>query len=248
MKLFGRRGAGIVAIGVTAALVACAQGGAVNDPGFESAGSGGYGGAGGQGGEGATTSTGATTTTTDSTTTSTTDTGAGGAGQGGSGLGGSGQGGAGGGGQGGQGGGVPPCDFSAPNTCNSSDEIPSVDGDQNNDTRLKQGIGSKWFRILVKEAVSSIISYPALSFTATLTSPPDTKYDLYVYQGDSSSIDCGVQPAKASGVPESYSQKWNDQIAKDDSTWFVLEVRYVSGSDCEPGSEWQLEVQGHSEP
>ena len=213
------------------ALAACAQGDAV-DPGFQAVeGEGGYDGAGGD----ATTSSTSASTTTDTTTTTdptttdpttTTDTGAGGAG--------------------GSGGGDPPCDFAPPNACASAEELPGVDGDQGSDTRLEHGVGSKWYRIYVKEAVSSVISYPDLSFTATLKSPPGVKYDLYVYPGSGDGIECGAAAIHASGVPEAYSQTWNDAAISDNSQWFVFEVRYVSGADCGPGSTWQLEVQGHT--
>lgn len=233
----------IVAFGAIA-LVACAQGDAVQQ-GYQDVGGGGYGGGYGGGDTTASTTSGSTTssstttdsttttdttTTTDSTTTTTTDTGAGGAGGGG----------------GGQGGGPPPCDFSPPNACASAEELPAIDGDQGDDTRLEHGVGSKWYRVLVKEAVSSVVSYPSLSFTATLTSPADVHYDLYVYPGSGDGIDCNAAAIHASGVPEAYSAKWKDTPISDDSTWYVFEVRYVSGSDCDPGASWQLEIEGHT--
>lgn len=229
----------LLPVGLTV-LAACAQGSSGGDPGFQAVD--GAGGWGGYGGEQAGTSTG--TTTVASTSTTSTYTGGGGANAGGGGGGTAGAGG----GQGGQGGAGPVCDFAPPNTCASSEDIAPIDGDQGSDTRLESGAQSKWFRVFVKEAVSSVIKYPALSFTATLSSPPGMKYDLYVYPGDGGGIACGVLAIHASGVPEAYSKTWKDSIASDDSAWFVLEIRYVSGSDCEPGREWKLEVQGHTSP
>src|SRR5258708_5920256 len=48
------------------------------------------------------------------------------------------------------------CDFTAPETCPSAQELPSIDGDQNNDVRVIQGTTARWLKIKINEAVSSI--------------------------------------------------------------------------------------------
>jgi hypothetical protein len=136
------------------------------------------------------------------------------------------------------------CDFSAPNSCITTQQLPSIAGDDGNDVRSAQGIGSKWFEIFVEESVSSIIDYPPLSFTATLVSPPTTSYDLYVYFGDSAGISCSAVPLHGTGNPAIVSDTWGDNIGTDDSTWLVVEVRYVSGHDC--STQWSLTIAGNT--
>lgn len=113
--------------------------------------------------------------------------------------------------------------------------------------RTASGTTSKWFRIFVAEGVSSIISYPALSYTVTLASPPSTKYDLYVYDGDGNAPDCLGNAKKGVGTPESVSDKWGDSVGSDDGKWIAIEVRYVSGDACGPGDTWNLTVEGHTQ-
>jgi hypothetical protein len=100
--------------------------------------------------------------------------------------------------------------------------------------------------VKVNEAVSSIISYPALSYTVTLTSPPGELFDLYVYTGDINGPSCLGSGKKGAGSPESVSAKWGDNIGTDDTTVISIEVRYVSGMDCSPPPSWNLKVAGHT--
>lgn len=156
--------------------------------------------------------------------------------------------GGGGGGEGGMGGGGPACDFTSPNTCSGAELLPEIDGDKGSDTRSAMGNTSKWFTIFVKEGVSSPIDYPALSFTASLQSPAKMDYDLFIYTGDFSNPDCGALPEKALGLPEAYSRQWGDTLATDDGTWYVLEVRHISGDICDNSAMWTLTVTGHTIP
>ncbi len=151
------------------------------------------------------------------------------------------------GGSGGMGGGGTGCDFTAPNTCAGAEVLPEIDGDKGSDMRTAMGNSSKWFALFVKEGVSSIIDYPALSFTASLTSPAKADYDLYVYTGDFSNPDCAAAPEKALGLPESYSKQWGDTLGTDDGTWYILEVRHNTGDVCE-NAFWTLNVTGHTIP
>ena len=139
------------------------------------------------------------------------------------------------------------CDYKALNTCPTSDTLSAVDGDQNNDTRTIKGTTSKWFKVLVNEAVSSIISYPQLSYTATLATPPGMDFDLFVYNGSFSTPSCSGTPKHASGNPESVNDTWADTIGTEDTRWLTLEVRYISGEMC-PSDPWTLTVKGHTNP
>lgn len=153
------------------------------------------------------------------------------------------------GGQGGQGGGEggaggQACDLSAPNACESAEELESIAGDGGSDTRTAKGATSKWFKILVTEPSFSSTNP---SFTATLTSPPGTNFDLFAYEGDAAMTNCSKSPSKAFGEPEAFSASWTDTVGSDDDLWWVLEVRGVDGGACE-GASWSLTVEGNTGP
>ena len=230
----------------TAAVASCAQGttfeyldGEGGDGGDRDGETGGDGGTGaadtGTGGTGATDpgtgGTGASDTTT------TTGTG----GEGGSGAGGSGGGGSGG------AGGSPVCDFQAPNNCASAEQLAAVSGDEG-DTVTASGSGSKWLKVQVQETDSGIFETD-ISYKVSLTSPPGMDYDLYVKQGpQDGSPNCGATEVKGtlSGGSESVSASWDDDQGiggEDDSVWLSIEVRHVSGDDCD--AKWSLTVVGN---
>ncbi len=215
-------------------LAACARGseGEVETsftPGAGGAGEGGYGGFGGAGGDTTTTGAGSTTS------------GSGGMGAGGeastssssssssssSGTGGS------------------ICDYGATNDCPASETLSAIDGDQGSDTRTVKGTTSKWFKVLVNEAVSSLFN-DTISYTATLTTPPGMDFDLFEYDGSASTPSCAGNPKHATGNPESVSETWSDSFNSDDK-WLTLEVRYISGDMC-PSDPWTLTVKGHTTP
>lgn len=152
-------------------------------------------------------------------------------------------------GTGGAGGGGPVCDFSAPEMCAQSEPLPAVSGDEGNDTVTRTGIGSKWFQIHVEETDSSIFGAD-LSYRVSLASPPGMNYDLKVHQSAQAagSADCNGTLKTGAGTPESVSDSWGDDQGfggEDDSVWLVIEIVYVSGSDCSNGATWTLQVQGH---
>ena len=140
-----------------------------------------------------------------------------------------------------------PCDYKSPNTCAGSDTMAAISGDKDSDTRIVKGITSKWFKVMVNEAVSSIISFPQLSYTASLTTPAGMDFDLFEYDGDASTPSCSGNPKHALGNPESVSDSWGDTLNFDDTRWLTLEVRYVSGEMC-PSDQWTLTVKGHTIP
>jgi hypothetical protein len=143
--------------------------------------------------------------------------------------------------------GGPACDYSAPDTCPTSETMSAIAGDKNNDTRIVKGTTSKWFKVQVNEAVSSIISFPQLSYTATLASPAGMDFDLFEYDGTTATPSCGGNPKHAMGNPESVSDAWGDTLNSDDTRWITLEVRYISGEMC-PSDQWTLTVKGHTIP
>jgi hypothetical protein len=140
------------------------------------------------------------------------------------------------------------CSYEAPEMCDTAELLAAIDGDQNMDVRLASGTTSKWYKIYIREAVSSIISYPQLSYTATLENPPGMHFDLYSYVGDSSNPSCAGNPLEGVGSPLTITETWGDNKGSDDSLWFVFEVRYVSGSVCDASSKWKLSIAGHTVP
>ncbi len=84
---------------------------------------------------------------------------------------------------------------------------------------------------------------------ASLTSPPGTNFDLYLYVEDTglpSARACTtpvVSSTNASG-PDSVTHSWGEATlanGTDDTRIVSLEVRYVSGT-CAPGATWTLIV------
>lgn len=144
---------------------------------------------------------------------------------------------------GGSGGGPAGCDHSAPDTCLTAVEIPSIVGDEDNDTRVQQGTTAAWFKVLVKE--ESGLSHP-MSYTATLVSPPGMVFKLFTYTGSSSMPNCLVSAEVAPGDPPSITSVWPDQSNFDDGRWITFEVRYISGEVCAPQPSWTLTVKGHT--
>jgi hypothetical protein len=131
------------------------------------------------------------------------------------------------------------CDYAATNTCVATELLSAIDGDQNNDTRAVKGTTSKWFKVLVNEAVSSIFN-DQLSYTATLATPPGMDFDLFEYDS------CMGTPKHATGSPELVTETWSDSNSSDDK-WVTFEVRYIAGDMC-PSAPWTLTVKGHTNP
>lgn len=193
-------------------------------------GTGGDGGAGGDGGSGG-------------------DGGAGGEGGAGGSGGAGGQGGAGGaGGSGGGGNGIP-CD--ATTQCYSPTHLGSMRGDKGSDVITKQGTTSQWFSVHVTEADSGFgaIDPVPMRLRVTLTSPPGTNYDLFLYGEDSV---CGTPDAEStsSSTEDVVSVWWGEHPSDpfsnsvDDSQTVTLEVRAVSGT-CSSDAPYTLTIEGN---
>lgn len=138
------------------------------------------------------------------------------------------------------------CSFTSPNTCANAEQLPAVSGDEGG-TASASGTGSKWFKVHVKETNSSIFESD-LSYSVTLVSPPGMDYDLYVRQGpQDGNPNCNAAEKKGtpSGSAETVSDSWDDDQGlggEDDSVWLSIEVRHVSGDDC--NAKWSLTVKG----
>jgi hypothetical protein len=214
-----------------ATMVACATGVTDTD------GDDGFGGGGIGGGSGG---------TVDTTSSSSSSSGAGAmGGQGGTG-GGFGGGGVGGMGEGGSG---LVCDFTQLHACSNASVMQPVSGDEGGQPASVTGDTSDWFEVEVEETSGSVFEKD-LSFTVTLTMPSGMDYDLVVHEGpEDSGPNCNATPmfGVESGNSETVSHGWDDSQplgGEDDSRWLSIEVLHVSGTDCGPGFQWTLTVQG----
>jgi hypothetical protein len=114
------------------------------------------------------------------------------------------------------------------------------------------GYTSEWLRLDETEQDSSPIGKPMI-FTATLTSPPGTNYDLYAYLGASGgvgNIECMTvkgQSTNAAGEQDQVSFQWGEtgSLANDtdDSATVMIEVRWVSGA-CSSAQNWSISAHG----
>lgn len=154
----------------------------------------------------------------------------------------------GGGGQGAAGGGPATCTYTAPNTCETAQQLQAIDGDLHHDTRVVLGSTSAWMAIEVREAVDSPVSFPQLSYRLTLESPPGMLYELFVYPGNVLGPGCGQTPHQGEGDPPSVTQAWGDIPIFDDSIQLAIEVRHLQGDLCGEAAQWTLTVEGHNDP
>ena len=105
-----------------------------------------------------------------------------------------------------------------------------------------------WVTLQVSENNSDVIG-EQLTFTASLTSPPGSDFDLFVFRGSpGGSTGCGGQQdqsTNAAGI-DSVFMSWGEGAFannEDDSAWVAIEVRAKNGM-CVPGAEWTLTVIG----
>jgi hypothetical protein len=157
-----------------------------------------------------------------------------------------------GGGMGGAGGSGMMCDFSHPETCDTAENLGSVAGDESSAGITITGATSRWVRVHITEEVGSIFEED-LSYRVTLTSAPGMDYDLIIHQGpQDGSPDCNATAKlgvdQGNGV-ETVSDGWDDDQGiggEDDSVWLNIEVRHVSGTECDMAAEWTLDIDGHT--
>jgi hypothetical protein len=104
--------------------------------------------------------------------------------------------------------------------------------------------------VVVNDSIDPFSSAPE-SYTATLTSPPGMRFDLYAYEGPIGSPmmapDCDATAIHSMGDPETITDQWPDNPGPDDSRWVLFEVRYVSGDLCGGAAQWTLTIAGHTQ-
>ncbi|HEY6458557.1 MAG TPA: hypothetical protein VIY73_00355 [Polyangiaceae bacterium] len=140
---------------------------------------------------------------------------------------------------------------SYPDTCSAgATSLGSVAGDESGATESASGSTSEWLRLDETEQDSSPVG-KAMNFTAVLTSPPGTNYDLYAYLGSSvGDIQCTTVKGSSTnpaGQPDQVTFSWGETggIANgaDDSATVMIEVRWVSGA-CSTSQNWSLQAHG----
>jgi hypothetical protein len=139
----------------------------------------------------------------------------------------------------------------APQPCTSSTDLGSVSGDTGADVKTATGSTSQWFRVRVTEDDNGVVGMQ-LWLTATLTSPPNANFDLYVYVPASAgnALECtGVSAQSTStGSTDTAKVKFGESgmfsNGYADDRYVTIEVRHVSGT-CDPSAKWTLNIEGN---
>ena len=137
----------------------------------------------------------------------------------------------------------------ATNTCMGATDLGMVSGDQGADVKSSQGTGSKWFTVRVTEDDNSAFG-AKLWMKATLTSPPGSNYDLYVYVPGSDTRECSAvtKSSTTSATTDTAGVEFGEggtfsNGSSDDRT-VTVEVRHVSGT-CSATDQWTLTINGN---
>jgi hypothetical protein len=145
--------------------------------------------------------------------------------------------------------GNPSC--AAPQPCTGSTDLGSVSGDTGSDVKTVTGSASQWFRVRVTEDDTGLAGVQ-LWLTATLTSPPGTNFDLYVYVPASAgnTLECTEVSAQSTstGSTDTAQVKFGESgmfaNGSADDRYVTIEVRHVSGT-CDPSAKWTLNIEGN---
>lgn len=134
----------------------------------------------------------------------------------------------------------------ATTTCDAPTDLGEIAGDVGSETRSQQGVGSRWFTVLVREDSTS--STP-VRLRAELTSAAGTNYDLFVLTNPYSTTGTECSNVRASSTTtnatEAASLELKDYSGIDDEQRVTIEVRHVSGP-CDPSAKWTLELTGNA--
>lgn len=150
---------------------------------------------------------------------------------------------------GGGGGGGTTVACTAPAPCTSATDLGAVSGDTSSSPLSAQGTGSQWFRVWVTENDNGVDGVK-LRANATLTSPPGTNFDLYLYNGSSSAHECAGVSAQSNSTGSSdaagvsFGEGGVLANGNNDSRYVTVEVRWVSGT-CASNQKWSLTFNGN---
>jgi hypothetical protein len=132
-------------------------------------------------------------------------------------------------------------------SCPTATVIGEVSGDQASRTIESSGAEPTWVTFQVTEDNEDVTG-EAVSFTATLTSPVGSDFDLYVYRGASGgATGCGgtLEQSTSAGAQDVVHMSWGEGALAnggDDRAWVAIEV--VPKDDCDGLAEWTLTVEG----
>lgn len=143
-------------------------------------------------------------------------------------------------------GGDPSCPEDA--TCATATVIGMVSGDESSPVIGLELAESTWVSFQVTEDSDSL-GGEALTFTATLTSPPGFDFDLFVYRGpDGGATGCGgmLEQSTSAGASDVVHMSWGEGAVAngaDERAWVAAEIRPKNGT-CDPAASWTLVVEG----
>jgi hypothetical protein len=144
------------------------------------------------------------------------------------------------------GGGEPECPQLA--TCPTATVIGEVSGDTGSPLLSREGTEPSWVTFQVTEDNDGVTG-EAVSFTATLTSPPGYDFDLFVSRGPlGGATGCGgtMQMSTSAGPEDVVHMSWGEGAlanGADDRAWVAAEIRPKDGV-CDPTASWSLVVEG----
>jgi hypothetical protein len=137
----------------------------------------------------------------------------------------------------------------ATNNCAGATNLGTVKGDTGSDTQSAQGSTSQWFTVRVSEDDSGV-GGNNLKLHATLTSPPGTNFDLFLYvpATDVKACSAVTHQSVSTAAVDTASAVWgeNGLFSNDeaDDRFVTVEVRHVSGP-CDASKKWSLTVTGN---
>lgn len=133
-------------------------------------------------------------------------------------------------------------------TCATATVIGQVSGDTASPDLGVDGTEPTWVSLQVTED-NDALTGEAVSFTATLASPPGVDFDLYVYRGASGgSTGCGgvAQQSTSAGPTDVVHMSWGEGgVANgiDDRAWVAIEIR-PKADVCDDMASWVLTIEG----
>lgn len=132
--------------------------------------------------------------------------------------------------------------------CSTARAVGGVSGDTGADVLAETGAEPVWLTFQVSEDDSDVAGV-AMSFRATLVSPPGADFDLYVYRGtEGGTTGCGgfVQASVTTGVDSVYMTWGEGLIANgvEDDVWVAVEI-VPKDAECAAPEQWSLEVEGN---
>jgi hypothetical protein len=127
-------------------------------------------------------------------------------------------------------------------TCAKAVALSDICGDEGTDTQSATGSDSKWFVVRLYEDSLSTID---MTLKATLTSPADVNFDLFMYSDVSKNCSMSATAKSTStGTSDTATVTTPDKWGGANNRSVVVEVRHVSGT-VDPAAKWTLKLEGN---